>query len=250
MNRYLFGWCIVLVCFLVGGGLFSCTMEKKIKVLVVTGGHDYDKEGFDELLAKLPASCDQVAHPEAVAMLAPEKVAPYDVILLYDMPLEHNRETETYFSKLVEAGKGLVVLHHAFCSYDYWPGFSQITGGRFYRYPWRKNGVPQAVSTFKHDVTFTVKIDDPTHPVTEGVSDFPITDETYGNIEILPTVYPLLSTTESSSSPLVGWTHMSRNSRVVTLTLGHDRNAWENPSFVQILSQAITWTADNKGVKN
>lgn len=241
-----------LVLFIIIGGIFagfifcSCDTKKEIKVLVVTGGHDYDKAGFEELLAKLPMTYDHVEHPYAYEMLSPENVAPYDVILLYDMPEKSQKDTDRYFNRLTEDGKGIIVLHHAFCSYDFWPGYKRITGGRYYHYPWTKEGVEQPLSTYTHDVTFDVKVEDPSHPVTEGVTDFLITDETYGQIEILPTVYPLLSTTEPSSAPLVGWTNIYRNSRVVTLTLGHDRKAWENPSFIQILSQAIEWTADKK----
>lgn len=244
MNRLLSGFFIACMVVFVVVGFFSCNSEKSTKVLVVTGGHGYDKEGFEELLAKLPMSYDQVEHPNALEMLAPENVASYDVILLYDMPSMSEPNTDVYFYQLAEAGKGIIVLHHAFCSYDFWPGYSKIIGGQYYKHPWTKDRVLQEPSTYMHDVTFEVKVEDPSHPVTAGVTDFQITDETYGKIEISPTVYPLLSTTEPSSAPLVGWTNIYRNSRVVTLTLGHDRNAWENPSFIQILSQAIEWTAE------
>lgn len=244
MNKLFSRLIIVFVSVFFGVVFFSCNTEKKMKVLVVTGGHGYDKEGFEELLAKLPISYDQVEHPDAMIMLTSEKVAPYDVVLLYDMPLRSASNTDVGFYELTEAGKGVIVLHHAFCSYDFWEEYINIAGGNYLRYPREKDGVSQEVSTYTHDVTFDVKVVDPNHPVTEGVSDFQITDETYGNIEIMPNVYPLLSATEPSSAPLVGWTKDYRNSRIVTLTLGHDRNAWENPSFIKILSQAIKWTAE------
>ncbi|MDR2921645.1 MAG: ThuA domain-containing protein [Tannerella sp.] len=245
MNKLFPGLIIVLISVFVGVVFFSCNTEKKIKVLVVTGGHDYDKEGFEELLAKLPGSYDQVEHPNALAMLNSEKFASYDVVLFYDMPLKSESNTAVCFYELTDAGKGIIVLHHAFCSYNAWPEYERMIGGSYYRYPWKKDGVAQDASTYTHDVTFDVKVEDPNHPVTEGVSDFQITDETYGNVDIMPNVYPLLSTTEPSSALLVGWTNIYRNSRVVTLTLGHDRSAWENPSFIQILSQAVKWTAEN-----
>lgn len=246
MNKLFSGLIMVFVSVLVGVVFFSCETEKNIKVLVVTGGHDYDKEGFEELLSKLPGSYDQVEHPNVFEMLASEKVDPYDVILFYDMPPKSASNTDVAFYQITEAGKGVIVLHHALCSYNFWPDYPSIIGGHYYQYQWEKDGIQQEPSTYTHDVTFDVKVVDPNHPVTEGVADFQITDETYGNIDILPNVYPLLSTTEPSSAPLVGWTKEYRNSRVVTLTLGHDRNAWENPSFIQILSQAIKWTAEKE----
>jgi type 1 glutamine amidotransferase len=178
-------------------------------------------------------------------MLAPDKIAPYDAILFYDMPSEIAPEAQQHFQMLGENGKGLIILHHAFCSYDFWPEYIQIVGGRYQHYPWEKDGIKQPPSTYKHNMTFIVQVD-PNHPVTKDITDFLITDETYGLTNILTTVYPLLSTTEPSSASLIGWTNIYQNSRVVTLTLGHDRQAWENPSFVQILSQAIKWTAEKE----
>ena len=85
MNRLISKLVIIAIVFFTGFVFFSCNVEKKTKVLVITGGHDYDKAGFEELLAKLPMTYDHVEHPAAYSMLAPENVAPYDVILFYDM---------------------------------------------------------------------------------------------------------------------------------------------------------------------
>jgi type 1 glutamine amidotransferase len=106
-----------------------------------------------------------------------------------------------------------------------------------------KDGMEQPASTYTYNVEVNVKVSELRHPVTNGVADFRIVDEVYGNMEILPTVHPLLLTDEPKSSPLVGWVNQYGNSRIVTLTLGHDKQAWENPAFIQILSQAIQWTA-------
>jgi type 1 glutamine amidotransferase len=107
-----------------------------------------------------------------------------------------------------------------------------------------KDTVPQPASTYKHDVSMTVKVGELEHPVTAGVKDFLIVDETYANMEISQTVHPLLYTDEPSSSPLVGWVNSYGNARIVTLTLGHDRQAWENPAFIRLLTQSILWTAN------
>jgi type 1 glutamine amidotransferase len=82
------------------------------------------------------------------------------------------------------------------------------------------------------------------HPVTKGISDFQIVDEAYGGTEILESVHPLLATDEPASAPLVGWTNFYAKAKVVTLTLGHDKQAWENPVFSQIVSQAVSWVGD------
>ena len=228
---------LFFLCFLLLGAI-SC---KTTHVLFITGGHEYDKEQFSEMLSKLPVTYEHVEHPNAHAMLKADKIAKYDVVLLYDMPKEISEEAQADFIAMLEKGKGLVVLHHAFCSYDYWPEYTKIVGGRYHHFPWEKDGVAQRVSTFKHDVTFDVKVEDKNHPITKGINDFQITDETYGNTEILSTVHPLLSTNTPTNAPLVGWTNQYGNSRIVTLTLGHDHLAWENKAFIQLLSQSILW---------
>ena len=221
--------------------LLSCKSNLPVKVLLITGGHDYDKENFDAMLGKLPIVYDHLKHPDAHAALKADKIDAYDVVILYDMPKEIATEAQQDFIAMLQKGKGLVVLHHAFCSYDHWPEYVRIVGGRYHHYPWTKDGVEQKPSTYAHDITLSVRVEDTKHPVTKGITDFKIIDEAYGNTEIRPDVHPLLSTDASESGPLVCWTNTYGKSRVVTLTLGHDKKAWEHPGFIQILSQAIAW---------
>jgi type 1 glutamine amidotransferase len=228
---------------LVEAGERNAPHGEKVHVLLVTGGHEYDREGFERLLGTLPVTYEHVEHPHAHAELKAETVAKYDVVLLYDMPAEIPEEARKDFIAMLDRGTGLVVLHHAFCSYDSWPEYTNIVGGRYHHYEWTKNGETCPPSRFTHDVTFRVEVADNDHPVARGVSGFMITDETYSGTEILPTVHPLLSTDEPTSNSLIGWTNTYRNARVVTLTPGHDRNTWEHPAFQKILSQAILWAA-------
>ena len=235
---------LLSLCILLSGVVFSsCTGKKTAHVLFITGGHDYDKEQFDVLLSKLPVTYDHVEHPNAHKMLKSENISKYDVVLLYDMPKEISDEARADFIAMLEKGKGLVVLHHAFCSYDIWPEYVKIAGGRYHHFPWKKDGVEQTPSRFAQNIEFKIKIEDPNHPITKGLSDFTLIDEAYDNTEILPGIHPLLSTNTPKSGPLVCWTNNYGKSRVVTLTLGHDRQTWENPTFIEILSRSILWVA-------
>ena len=246
MKIYLKLFCL---CVLFSGVLFSsCKENVKEKtlphVLLITGGHDYDEENFSILLSQLPMTYDHVTHPDAHAMLKSEKIAKYDVVLLFDMPKEISEEAQADFIAMLEQGKGLIVFHHSFCSYDFWPEYTKIVGGRYHHYPWEIDGVEQPVSFFKQNEIVDVTVKDANHPITTGVQNFQITDEVYGNVELLPTIHPLLTTDNPTEGSLLCWTNQYGNSRVVTFTLGHDRLAWENLSFIQILSQSILWAAD------
>ena len=233
--------CLLLCIVLLSVSLLSCKSDTPVKVLLITGGHAYDKENFDVMLSKLPIVYDHVEHPDAHRMLKADKIDNYDVVLLYDMPKEISPEAQQDFIAMLQKGKGLVVLHHAFCSYDYWPEYTRIVGGRYHHFPWTKDGTEQKPSNYTHDATLQIRVEDKNHPITKGISSFEIIDEAYGNTEIRPDVHPVLSTDSPASGPLVCWTNSYGRSRVVALTLGHDRLAWENPSFLKVLSQAIVW---------
>jgi type 1 glutamine amidotransferase len=235
---------VVLMSLVICSVFCSCRPDKgKVHALLITGGHNYDREGFDRMMAALPVTYDHVEHPDAYARLKADSIAKYDVVLLYDMPADIPEEAKQDFIAMLDKGKGLVVLHHAFCSYDSWPEYTKIAGGRYHHFEWSKDGATCPPSYYTHDVTFSVDVADKDHPVTKGINPFLITDETYGNTEVLHSVHPLLTTDEPSSNSLIGWTNTYRNSKIVTLTLGHDHKAWEHPAFRQILSQAILWTA-------
>jgi len=106
---------------------------------------------------------------------------------------------------------------------------------------WKQNGTERPPSTFRHDVQFRVRVVDSKHPVTRGIADFDIRDETYGNFEVLPKVKPLLTTDEPTSNRVIAWAHTYGKSRVVYIQLGHDRHAYENPSYRRLVWQAIRY---------
>jgi len=86
-----------------------------------------------------------------------------------------------------------------------------------------------------------VKVLDPKHPVTKGLRDFEVLDETYSGYYVDPEAKPLLTTTEPSSTPVIGWTKKYGKARVVTLQSGHDAHTFGNASFRKLLKQAIFW---------
>ncbi|MDR2027408.1 MAG: ThuA domain-containing protein [Prevotellaceae bacterium] len=240
----LFHIAMILTCLSVCTVFDACrSTNEKAHVLIVTGGHDYDREEFKRLLDALPVTYEHVEHPHAHAMLKAGVIAKYDVVLLYDMPPEIPEEAQSDFVAMLEQGKGLVVLHHALGSYPRWPEYTNIAGGKYHFSQWVKDSTVCPPSEYAHDMTFQIRVADKNHPVTKGVSDFQIIDETYNRIETLPSVHPLLVTDEPSSCPLIAWTNSYRKARVVTILSGHDEKAWQNPSFQKILTQAILWTA-------
>src|SRR5580765_8659255 len=86
---------------------------EKIRVLVVTGGHGFEKEPFFKLFKDNPDITFQaVEHPNAYPSLTAEAASKWDVLLLYDMQQNIPEDAKANFIARLKEGKGLVVLHH------------------------------------------------------------------------------------------------------------------------------------------
>jgi len=51
----------------------------------------------------------------------------------------------------------------------------------------------------------------------------------------------LLATDDPSASRSLAWTNSYGKAKVVTILLEHDNQAWTNPDFVKLLTQAVFW---------
>lgn len=236
-------WSFVFGLVLAACMLLPAFAADKIRVLVITGGHDFEKEQFFKLFRDNEGiAFKAVAHPNAHALLK-TAASEYDVIVLYDMWQKISDEARADFLAYLKSGKGLVALHHCLASYQDWPEYARIIGGRYNLKPRKEDGREIPGSTYKHGVDFKVQIADPQHPVTRGLTDFNIHDETYGKLEVFSDVKPLLTTDEPTSTRTIGWTRQEGTARVVYIQLGHDHLAYENPAYVRLIAQAIQWAA-------
>jgi type 1 glutamine amidotransferase len=212
---------------------------KKLHVLVVTGGHDFDRKSFFEMFDSFQEiSYTELKQPEANSQLGTIDPKTFDAVVFYDMPKTITEKEKANYYNLLKLGKGLVFIHHSLCSYQQWNEYKVMVGGKYHE---EKNS--PASSTYEHDVNFTVKVISPKNPVTRGINDFEIHDEVYGNTEVLPGVTPLLSADHPQSSKTIGWTHKIENSRIVYIQPGHDKNAYSNPDYRKLVRQAIAYVA-------
>jgi uncharacterized protein len=219
----------------------------KIRVLVITGGHGFEKPDFFKLFKDNPGITFQaVEHPKAPVSFRADAAGTYDVIVMYDFNQQPSEETKSDLVARLKEGKGLVVLHHAIAAYPQWPEYWKIVGARYFLEPATVDGVNKARSAYQHDMHFKLHVADPAHPVTKGVTDYEIHDETYKWFDVAPECYPLLTTDEPESNKVIAWAKTYEKARVVYMQSGHDHFAYENPAFQQVLRQAIEWVAPDK----
>jgi type 1 glutamine amidotransferase len=212
----------------------------KVNGAVVVGGH-----GFDE--AVFPQVFD--AHKGATYTILEQKddseifdnVAdfPYNVVVLYNMSQKITEARQANFLKLLEDGVGFVVLHHAVAAFSGWPEYADIIGAKYYL----EDTPEHSKSVYKHDLDFTVQVADGNHPVTRGIQDFTVYDETYNNYDIYDDNRILLSTDDPTSAPGICWVRRYNNANVCFIQLGHGPEAFTNPNYQRLVAQAATWAA-------
>jgi type 1 glutamine amidotransferase len=235
---------VLLLTVLLCGVASAAEGGAKIKVLIITGGHGFEREPFFKVFRDNPEiTFTNAAHGKINAdAYDRDDLLTYNVVVLYDMPKAITDGQKEKFLALFDKGIGLVVLHHALVSYQHWPEYERIIGGR---YPEEdgKGGVVTPQVGYEHDVDFPVTIVAKDHPITAGLKDFTIHDEIYWGFRVQPDVTPLITTTHPKSGKPLAWTRTQGKSRVVYLQLGHDHSAFENPNYQQLVARSIRWTA-------
>ena len=232
-TRFLLFFAILFVSFNVSGS--------KLRIIIVTGGHDFDREPFFQMFDSFTnLTWIEYVHPEALAKLGNVDLATFDAVVFYDMPKTITEIEKASYYRLLQAGKGLVFLHHSICAYQDWPEYESIVGGKYYE---KKKNERFGASSYQHDVDFYVQIVHPTHPVVKGIDEFVLSDEVYGNLEVIPEIYPLLSTDHPKSNILIGWTLTKDKSKIVYIQPGHDKKSWENENYRRLVKQSIQFVA-------
>ncbi len=122
-------------------------MSNTINVLIVTKGHDFDRDSFLAMFDTMPdLQPTMVDQPAAQVVLEPENIGDYQAVLFYDMSgipgvgLTHDgaspegdpsQRYRLAIESLLQRGTGLVLLNHATVSWPNWPLWRRISGSSF-----------------------------------------------------------------------------------------------------------------------
>jgi type 1 glutamine amidotransferase len=207
-----------------------------LRVLVVTGGHEYPTSFYTVFEGRPEWRWTHAASNEEA--FAREIVSRFDVLVLYDYSQALGDEGKAHLRAFAEAGKGIVVLHHALCDYQDWPWFEELVGGR---YLISDQGDLKA-STYRHDVALLVG-PARTHPIVDAVGSLRLVDEAYKGMRISPKVIPLLETDHPASDRCVAWVSPYEPARVVAIQPGHDESTHRSAGYRDLVRNAIVWSA-------
>jgi type 1 glutamine amidotransferase len=216
----------------------------KLKVVVVTGGHDFEHEPF----FKMFDSFEQIGCTEAIQKDDSELFEDisgwdYDVIVFYSMTQKISEKRRQNFLKLLDRGVGVVALHHIMCAFQDWPEFRKIIGAKYCLADTAIDGVTYKAGTYQHGLDMPITLVDKQHPITAGMSDFVIHDEGYKNCWFDKDNHVLLTADHPASDKTICWVRKYANSRVCTLQLGHDSKAYGNRNYRLLVNRAILWAA-------
>lgn len=235
---------VLLTTVLTWGWVNAQQESQPLKILIITGGHDFEREAFFEMFKSFgQITYQEVQHPEANQYFQPEKASEFDVFVFYDMYQKISSAEKQHLLQLLDQGKGMVFLHHSLVSYNDWSEFEKIIGGKYHQKPYFRNGKEQPGSTYQHDVKVQVHIEGPSHPVVKNLKDFTLHDEVYGLFTVTDQVTPILSTNHPESSKFIGWENKYGQATIIYLQPGHDHHAYENENYRQLVRNAIHYVA-------
>ncbi|NOR75720.1 MAG: ThuA domain-containing protein [Draconibacterium sp.] len=228
---------ILLVLSILFSGYFL--NAQPIKVMLITGGHDFDEVEFFEMFDDMEdVDYEHFEQPKANEKFVEDLAEDFDVLVFYDMWKTITESQKAAYLKLTKQGKPFLFLHHSIASYQKWPEFEKIVGGKYFE---KSNNVPQELSSnFEHDVWVYSKVETYT-PVTKGFRELRFFDEVYGNVRVSDNVIPLLKTRHPKSMEVIAWENNYNESKIVYIQPGHDKRTFEEPDYQKLLLQAIQY---------
>jgi type 1 glutamine amidotransferase len=223
---------------------YSAESERIVKVAVVTGGHDFDEKAFFSMFDSFDGieytHLSQKDHSEIFENIDDFS---YDVIVLYNMTQKISPKRQANFIRLLNKNTGLVALHHSIAAFDDWREYEKIIGARYFHKEAFRNGEAYKKSSYKHDVDIPVNIENKSHPITRGLKDFMIHDETYKDCFFQKDNNILLTTNEPTNDKSICWTRQYGRSRVCYIQLGHGSEAYNNENYRALVANAVKWSA-------
>ena len=214
-------------------------MSDLLQAAVLVENHEYDVIEFQKMLDSF-TGCKCYVQPVDLFVRDNKNRKNYDTLLWYninwDPPKEEGKLIKYLENEIGETKQGIVLIHHALLNFQNWDIYTHISG-------LKERG---ANVGFKYTQNETVisHILDLEHPITKGISDFTIVDETYQIGEPLEPGNTILITTDNKTSmSSLAWTRQYKNSRVFSYASGHDGKVYTNESYRKIVNQALRWTA-------
>lgn len=156
----------------------------------------------------------------------------YHSLLFYTDVGELTPAQEIGLLSYIRSGGGFFGLHTAAASFRESDGYHDMLNGFF-------NGHSPYMD-------FTVNVSDTEHPITEGLTDFEVTDELYYLKHNPNTSQHLMHAFDNTvdETHVMAFHHQYGKGRVFYFALGHDTVVLENPSFQEVIRRGVLWVGN------
>lgn len=215
----------------------------RLRVQFTTGGHTVPIPCYAMFASDLFRDCETSVYPRpnSFATLKDLSKAP-DVLVLYDyITTEWDASDKAAIQKYLDAGKGIVILHHAICANQEWPWwYEEATGGVLVqigiagKHQSRLKQFPTQVMTPVGD-----------HPIVGNLKPFVFPrDEVFVDMWVSPKVTPLLKSSDPDlgNNNVIAWIGPNPDKRrIVFYQSGHTPWACASPTYQEIVHRMIQW---------
>ena len=209
-------------------------MDKtKTLIFVGTEGRYHDHEGNGQYLTNMLNQTDTIQSDfSRDYQILANGLNIYNTVLFYTDIGELTPAQETSLLSFINSGGGFFGLHTAAASFRDSDAYHTMLNGFF-------NGHSPYMD-------FTVKVTNNEHPITEGLTDFEVTDELYYLKHNPATSHHLMSAYDSTKDEthVMAFHHNYGDGKVFYFALGHDMVVLENPSFQEVIRRGVLWVGD------
>lgn len=203
-----------------------------MKIAIVTGDHGFEEDKFDAVFENMDG-IEFVREDLSVFVDDPDRNK-YEAVVFYNFHQQNpDQKTAEVILSLADNGQGLVILHHAILAFPKWEAFADLCG------------IQERGFGFFIGEKIPVHVADNDHPITVGIKDWEMTDETYTMNSPGEDSRVLLTVDHPKSMEVIGWVRKYRNSRVFCFQSGHDNDTYSVQQFQEVLSRGINWAAGN-----
>lgn len=203
-----------------------------MKIAVVTGEHGFREKDFDAVFRSMK-DIDFIREDLDIFVDDPNQKE-YETVVFYNFhrPYPTDKQAKAILD-LTERGQGMVILHHAILAFPEWESYSDMCG------------IYDRDFDYSPKQTLHVQVSDPNHPITKGLDNWEMGDETYLMKSAGEDSTILLTVDHPNSMDVIGWSREYGNSRIFCLQSGHDNVTYSDPNFRKVLQQGIEWCAQD-----
>ena len=219
------------------------------RVLILTGNGNLPtyREGYppwihefqNEKVIDILRNTAIVDTTQDLSVLTADRLSAYDLVISNSIFLEPNAGQLKALYDFVANGKSYFTIHCGLLSLLNWDRYEEFIGGIFIggpsTVPPRFRVVTSNVEFWGYQYSFRKNKDE--HPVSKVVDDFETKDELYYFQPSTPDFHVIA---RAENLPIMWW-HPVGKGKVMTLTLGHDLEAKNNPGYQQLLQNGVKW---------